>query len=185
MRLRELQKLLLVSVVVSLSSLFLQADAQTTAVISPDGTVQAELDATTNTTFNCVVREAGILTWIVDRMAAQDQRIRNRGIIMAEVSTMVNGDLEGSITVPNSAVNNQTTLICVAKNVHPPEVNSSEVVLELLATQEASTDSTISDSSLETTTITPSSAASLTRLNTVIISMIALCVTIALWSGNH
>ena len=165
---------------VSLSLFFLEVDAQTTAIISPDGTVQAELDATTNTTFNCVVKEAGILTWRVDRMAAQDQRIRNRGIITAEVNTMVNGDLEGNITIPNSAVNNQTVLICVAKNVHPPEVSSSEVVLHLLDTQESTTDSTTSDSALEnsnSTTATLSSAAALTRLNSVILSfIIALCV---------
>ena len=139
------------------------------------------MDATTNTTFNCVVREADILTWIVDRMAAQDQRIRNRGIITAEVSTMVNGDLEGSITIPNSAVNNQTTLVCVAKNVHPPEVNSREVVLQLLDTQESTVDSTTSDSALETsksTIATHSSAVALTRLNSIIISMIALCVIV-------
>ena len=180
MRLGELYKLLIVSVVLSLSPFFLQADAQTTATISPDGTVQAELDGTTNTTFKCVVKEAGILTWRVDRMAAQDQRIRNRGIITAEVNTMVNGDLEGSITIPNSAVNNQTVLICVAKNVHPPEVSSREVILHLLDTQEASTiNSTNSDSSLEdskSTTATLSSAGTLTRLNSVIILFIALCV---------
>ena len=76
---------------VSLSLFFLEVDAQTTAIISPDGTVQAELDATTNTTFNCVVKEAGILIWRVDRMAAQDQRIRNRGIITAEVKTIMCG----------------------------------------------------------------------------------------------
>ena len=148
MRLREL---LVALVSLSVSPFFLQVDAQTTAAISPDGTVQAELDDTTNTTFNCVVREAGlgILTWRVDRMAAQDQRIRNRGIITAEVNTMVNGDLEGSITIPNSAVNNQTVLICVAKNVHSPEVSSRQVVLHLIDTQESTTDSTTSDSALE------------------------------------
>ena len=179
MRLGELHKLLIVSVVLSLSPFFLQADAQTTATISPDGTVQAELDDTTNTTFKCVVKEAGILTWRVNRMAAQDQRIRNRGIITAEVNTMDNGDLEGSITIPNSAVNNQTVLICVAKNVHPPEVSSSEVVLHLLDTQESTTDSTTSDSVLENSksiTATLSSAAALTRLNSIIIFIITLCV---------
>ena len=87
----RLGELLVALVSLSVSPFFLQVDAQTTAVISPGGTVQAELDATTNTTFNCVVREAEILIWRVDRMAAQDQRIRNRGIITAEVKTIMCG----------------------------------------------------------------------------------------------
>ena len=97
---------------------------------------------------------------------------------------MVNDDHEGSISIPNSAVNNQTTLICIAKNVHPPEVSSSEVVLHLIDTQESTTDLTTSDSALEnsnSTTATLSSAAALTRLNSVILSfIIALCVIILL-----
>ena len=178
MMIRKLQVVFLM--VVSLSALVLRTGAQTTVAISPDGTVQAILDDTTNTTFECVVKEAGILTWLVDGISGQDERIRrDRGISMTEVNTMDNGDLQGNIAVPNRAVNNQTTLICVAKNVHPPEVYSSEVVLKLLAQVSVIADSitTTSNLALETTTtVSLSSAASLS--NTVIMFMINLCVSI-------
>lgn len=99
---------------------------------------------------------------------------------MTEVNTMDNGDLQGNIAVPNRAVNNQTTLICVAKNVHPPEVYSSEVVLQLLAQVSviaADSTTTTSNSALKTTaTASLSSAAALT--STVVIFMITLCVSI-------
>jgi hypothetical protein len=113
-------------------------------------------------------------------MAAQDQRIHNRGIIMTEVNTMDNGDLQGNIIIPNSAVNNQTTLVCIAKNVHPPEVNSNEVILQLLATQESIIDSTTttSGSDMETSkSTTVNSAIILSRLCTVLISIITLYIT--------
>lgn len=174
---RELQVASLV--LVCLSALVLRTGAQTTVVISPDGTVEAILNDITNTTFKCVVKEAGILTWIVDRMSAQHERIHNRGIIMSEVNTLDSGDLQGNITIPNRAVNNQTTLICVAKNVHPPEVYSSEVILQLLAQVSviANSTTTTSNSALETAaTVSLSSAAS--SSSTVVIFMINLCVSI-------
>ena len=174
----ELQDLM---VLLLLSLLALQTSAETTAAISPDGTIQAILDAATSSTFECVVREAGALTWIVDGIPAQDERIRvDRGITMTGVNTMDNSVLQENITVPNSAVNNQTALYCVAKNIRLPEVNSNEVVLELLTQDSLVTDFTTTQSPETTRPTSISVSSEVVLSSTIIIFMITLSVSLIL-----
>ena len=187
---RASQEVLLLVVSLSASFSSLQS-ADITAVISPDGTIQTALDPNTNTTFTCEVTEAGGLFWLVDETPAQDESIyRDRGITMSEVVTLRNAvsrneRLQGSIIIPNSEVNNQTTLICVAKNsINLSEVNSTQVVLHLLTQDTTNSvtdkDSMTSDyvttiSSSETTTVAVSSA-----LVTLSITSIAITVVISI-----
>ena len=171
-------------VVVSLSASYCQLNPETTAVISPVGTFHhAILDPTTNTIFNCMVRGAAALVWRVDGIPAEDERIhRNRGITTNDVLTLINNDLQGNITIPNTMVNNQSRVICIAKNIpgiEPPEVNSEPIFLELhiqdfinLSTPDNNlTTSGSTDSRTE-----PSSMATLSSMGSI--SMITLCVSI-------
>ena len=202
---RASQEVLLLVVSLSASFSLLQS-TDTTAVISPDGTIQAALDPNTNTTFKCEVTEAGGLFWLVDETPAQDESIyRDRGITMTEVVTLRNAAsrnerLQGSIIIPNSEINNQTTLICVAKNIiiNLSEVNSTQVVLQLFAQDTTvdsvtdkdsmtSADDVTTKSSSRTTTVAVSSALvtfSITSAtSTVMISIITLCMYVEQLSG--
>ena len=152
-------------VVASLSVSYLPLRAETSAIISPNGIFHAMLDPSTNTIFSCEVRGADILVWRVDGIPAEDERIRrNRGITVTGVVTLSNSDLQGNLTIPNTMANNRTTMTCVAKNIHPPEISSDPAILQLL-TQKLSNDPVISDSinsstvsRLGTTTASMSSA---------------------------
>ena len=118
-------------VVASLPASYCQPTA---ANISPVGTFQARLDPGTNTIFNCIVRGADALVWRVDEISAKDERIRNRGISMDNVNTLIDNTLQGSITIPNTMVNNYSSVVCVAMNIpgtEPPEISSDPGVLQL------------------------------------------------------
>ena len=126
------------------------ASQLTDAIISPVGTFQAILDPRTSTIFNCTVRGAAVLVWRIDKIPAEDQRIGNRGISVGNVITLIDNDLQGYITIPNTMVNNQSSVVCVAMNIpgiEPPEVNSEQCVLQLLV-QESRTDLVTTDSSV-------------------------------------
>lgn len=105
------------------------------ADISPVGTFYALLDPGTNSTFSCTVKEAAALVWRIDEIPAEDERIRNRGITMNNVETLIDNNLQGNISIPNAMVNNQSRVVCVAKNIpgiEPPEINSDQGVLQLV-----------------------------------------------------
>ena len=122
----------------------------TDTIISPVGTFQAILDPRTSTIFNCTVRGAAVLVWRIDKIPAEDQRIRNRGISVGNVVTLIDNDLQGYITIPNTKVNNQSNVVCVAMNIpgiEPPEVSSDRCVLQLLV-QESRTNLVTTDSSV-------------------------------------
>ena len=172
--------LLAVFLVASLPASYCQLIA---ATISPIGTFQARLDPKTNTIFNCIVRGADALLWRIDGIPAEDERIRNRGISMDNVNTGIDNTLQGSITIPNTMVNNYSSVVCVAMNIpgtEPPEISSDPGVLQLLNFVE-------SDNS--TNSVTPTDNFGLTDFRTESNSMamsssigsvtiIALCVSI-------
>ena len=135
--------------VLALTWLIQLINAESTAVISPNGTVTAFRDPTTNTSFRCIVTEADGLYWVVDNTPVQDERIRNRGITVTELVTMdMDTQRYGSdIIIPNAQANIETTVICIASNIYKPDVNSDPVLLRLRSVQNTMTYSTENESS--------------------------------------
>ena len=146
----------------------------TAAIISPVGTFLAMLDPRTSTVFNCTVRGAAALVWRVDGIPAGDERIRKRGIATDNVITIDN-DLQGNITIPNTMVNNPSSVVCVAKNIpgiQPPEINSDPGVLQLFNN---STNLVTPTDKLDETDF-PNSMAMSSSIGSV--TIIALCISI-------
>ena len=168
-------------VVASLPASYCQLTA---ATISPIGTFQARLDPRTNTIFNCTVRGADALVWRVDGIPAEDERIRKRGISMDDVNT-INNTLQGSITIPNTMVNNYSSVICVAMNIpgtEPPEISSDPGVLQLFIESDNSTNLVTPTDNVGLTDFQTDSNSMAMSSSIGSVTIIALCVSIIILS---
>ena len=174
--------LLAVFLVASLPTSYCQLTA---ATISPIGTFQARLDPRTNTIFNCIVRGADALVWRIDGIPAEDERIRNRGISMDDVNTGIDNTLQGSITIPNTMVNNPSSVVCVAMNIpgtEPPEISSDPGVLQLFIESDNSINSVTPTDNFGLTDFRTESNSMAMSSSIGSVTIIALCISIIILS---
>ena len=127
--------------------------AQTTAVIIPRG-YNASLDPESYFTFQCDVKGADSVEWIVDNAFSTLQDVRDRGINESTVTSVnrTTRSYRASISVVRSVANKNTAIICLAKSLILGTINitrSDPVLFQVQGLLDSPPNLTLSDANNE------------------------------------
>ena len=108
---------------------FLNVEAiQTSATISPrEYTASLDPNSSTGTIFQCDVTVANSILWVVNGLFAIREEVRQRGISTSYQVTVnqMEGRFTSNISIPQSKVNKNTTILCITCVLFGQDVLSS------------------------------------------------------------
>ena len=87
------------------------AQAQVTAVISPNEDYNAALDPNSNVLFNCT-GNGSTFVWTVDGIAVPNPDIASRGVTASSETSIGGGMILSTLSIPASVENNNTDVLC-------------------------------------------------------------------------